>query len=139
MTGETDLSRLIASMRPRLSPDVYVFATVPPDSTGPTGIAPVMMFRETEGTTLVLTESDARAAGLAAIFPSRMITLDVHSSLEAVGFIAAVATRLAAAGLGVNPVAGYHHDHLFVASDRAVEAMAILEAMSAEASTGLRR
>lgn len=137
MTGETDLPRLIASMRPRLSGDVYVFATLLPGSAMPAGIVPLMSFREAEGTTLVLTQTEARSAGLHAIFPSRMITLDVHSSLEAVGFIAAVATRLASAGLGVNPVAGYHHDHLFVAADRASEAMAILEAMSAEASSRL--
>lgn len=119
-------------MRPRLSRDTYVFVTIPAGTTLPAGVDPVMTFREAEGTTLIVPEADARAAGLAAIFPSRMITLDVHSSLEAVGFIAAVATRLALEGLGVNPVAGYHHDHLFVAADRADEAMAILEAMSAE-------
>ena len=54
-----------------------------------------------------------------------MITLNIHSSLEAVGFLAAITARLAAAGMGVNPVAGYFHDHLFVPAERAEDAMAI--------------
>jgi hypothetical protein len=61
-----------------------------------------------------------------------MITLEVHSSLEAVGFLAAIATRLAAAGIGVNPVAGYFHDHLFVPEARAEEAMRLLDELAAE-------
>ena len=56
-----------------------------------------------------------------------MITLNVHSSLDAIGVLAAITARLAAASMGVNPVSGYFHDHLFVPVDRADEAMAILE------------
>ncbi len=61
-----------------------------------------------------------------------MITLNIHSSLDAVGFLAAITTRLAAAGMGVNPVSGYFHDHLFVPADRADEAMTVLEGLAAE-------
>lgn len=133
MAGETDLAKLLASMRPRMAPEIFVFATLPPGAPVPTNTSPLMTFRESEGTTLILTEAEAKSAGLAAIFPSRMITLDVHSSLEAVGFIAAIATRLAAAGIGVNPVAGYFHDHLFVPADKADDAMQILAVISADA------
>jgi hypothetical protein len=133
MRGETSLTKLLASMRPRMAPETYVFATLPPGSTIPADISPLMTFRESEGTTVILIEGDAGSAGLNAIFPSRMITLDVHSSLDAVGFIAVIATRLAAAGIGVNPVAGYFHDHLFVPADKADQAMEILAAISAGA------
>ncbi len=77
-------------------------------------------------------EEEARAAGLQSSFRSRMITLNIHSSLDAVGFLAAITARLAAAGMGVNPVSAYFHDHLFVPADRAEEAMAVLEALVAE-------
>ncbi len=126
MPGETDLPKLLGSMSPELVPGTFVFATLPPGMPAPDGIDTVMIFREREGTTLILSEGEAQATALAASFRCRMITLNVHSSLEAVGFIAAIATRLAAAGMGVNPVSGYFHDHLFVPVDRAEDAMAIL-------------
>jgi hypothetical protein len=132
MPGGTDLKQLLGAMSPELAPGVFVFATLRPGAPRPGGIDPIMSFREREGETLILREDEARAAGLSATFPSRMITLNVHSSLDAVGFLAAIAGRLAAAGMGVNPVAGYFHDHLFVPADRATDAMAILAAIVAE-------
>ena len=132
MTGETNLRKLLGSMSPELAPGVHVFVTLPPDMPVPDGLNPVMIFREREGATLILPEEEARAAGLAASFRSRMITLNIHSSLEAVGFLAAITTRLAAAGMGVNPVSGYFHDHLFVPADRAEDAMSILQKLVAE-------
>ena len=58
-----------------------------------------------------------------------MITLNIHSALDAVGFIAAVTTELARHNIGVNPVSGFYHDHLFVPADRADEAMTALKAL----------
>ena len=133
MSGETDLDRLIATMDPELRPGVHVFATLPPGAGVPEDVAPLMVFREAEGITLILAREAAEAAGLAGLFPSRMITLRVHSSLEAVGFMARIAAHLAAAGISVNPVAGFHHDHLFVPADRAEEAVGLLRALSARA------
>ncbi|MDG4893255.1 ACT domain-containing protein [Mesorhizobium sp. WSM4976] len=132
MSGETDLQKLLASMTPRLYPDVYVFATLPPSAVLPEGVEPVMRFIEREGTTLILAESQAKAAGLAGTFRCRMITLDIHSSLEAVGFLAAITAKLATAGMGVNPVSAFYHDHLFVPAERAEEATAMLRALAAE-------
>lgn len=132
MTGERDLTVLLAAMEPVLAPEVYVFVTTPAGAPAPSDV--LMRYEETEGTTLILTRAAAEAAGLAYVFPSRRITLSVHSALDAVGFLAAIVPRLAAAGMGVNPVAGYHHDHLFVPADRAADAMAILKRLSAEAA-----
>ncbi|BCM22501.1 ACT domain-containing protein [Mesorhizobium sp. J8] len=132
MSGETDLQKLLASMTPRLYPDVHVFVTLAPGMPVPAGLDPVMQFREREGRTLIVTEDEAKAAGLAGTFRCRMITLDIHSSLEAVGFLAAITTRLAAAGMGVNPVSAFYHDHLFVSAERAEEALAILWQLAAE-------
>ena len=131
MSGELDLDVLLASLSAELVEGVFVFATLA-DNAVPADIAPRMMFREAEGTTLILLQSQAEAAGIAYEFPSRMITLNVHSSLEAVGFIARIATELARAGMGVNPVAGYYHDHLFVPDGREQEALEILARLAAE-------
>ena len=130
MTGELDLEKLMATMSAELHEGVFVFATVK-NGQMPTGVAPRMMFQENEGTTLILLKSEAEAAGLSFEFPSRMITLNVHSSLEAVGFIARIATELAAAGMGVNPVSAFYHDYLFIPDGRQDEAMTLLKAMAA--------
>ncbi|PDQ19507.1 ribonuclease H family protein [Mesorhizobium sanjuanii] len=132
MSGETDLKKLLATMTPQLLAGVHVFVTLPPAAPVPGGLDPVMLFREREGTTLIVLEDQAKAAGLDAAFPSRMITLNIHSSLEAVGFLAAITARLASVGMGVNPVSAFYHDHLFVPADRAEEALAMLEKLAEE-------
>jgi hypothetical protein len=130
MAGESDLTTLIRSMRAVLRPGAHVFVTVPAGEIVPATLSPVMTFREVEGLTLIVPRHEAEAAGLAFAFPSRMITLNVRSSLEAVGFLAAITARLAAAGISVNPVSAFHHDHLFVPAERADEAIGILEQLA---------
>jgi len=60
----------------------------------------------------------------------------VHSALDAVGFLAAVTTRLAEAGISVNAVSAFHHDHLFVPEHRADEALQLLLEMSLGPASG---
>jgi hypothetical protein len=129
MQGEADLNTLLASMKPILHPETFVFAC------GSRGrnvddLKPVMVFEESEGTTMILIRDVAETHGIDYQFPCRMITLNVHSSLEAVGFIAAVSKRLAEESIGVNPVSGYYHDHLFVPLMEAERAMAALVELS---------
>jgi hypothetical protein len=138
MTGETDLSALFAAMEPAPTDGVWVFATLQPGAAIPQGVAPLMTYGEAEGLTLIVRQNEAEAAGLAHVFPSRRITLNIHSSLEAVGFLAALLPVLAAAGIGVNPVSGYFHDHLFVPADRADEALALLREIAALHSPGVQ-
>lgn len=133
MNGEKDLETLFKTMTAKLQSDPFVFATLKGDV--PKGLTPRMIFQEPEGTTLILTKSEADAHGLAHEFPCRMITLEVHSSLEAVGFIAHIATELAKHGMGVNPVAGFYHDHLFVPDGREREALEILTELAAKATS----
>ncbi|MGD9913358.1 MAG: ACT domain-containing protein [Rhizobiaceae bacterium] len=134
MPGETNLTRLLATMRPRMQPNYFLFVTLPHGEPVPDAIDPVMVFWEDEGRTLIVEHQAAARAGLAGTFLSRMITLDVHSSLDAVGFLAAITARLAAHGMPVNPVSAYHHDHLFVPADREEEAVALLERLAREAA-----
>jgi hypothetical protein len=58
----------------------------------------------------------------------------MHSSLEAVGLTAAVATALAARGIAANVIAGARHDHVFVPAARADDALAALRDLAAGAS-----
>lgn len=127
--GEISLSKLISTLTPILDAAVFVFVTLP-RSDLPHDVVPRMLFREAEGVTLILEKSEAQTHKLPYTFPCRMITCDVHSSLEAVGFLAAITAELSKAGMGVNPVSGYFHDHLFVPEGREDEAMALLRRLA---------
>jgi len=128
--GETQLDKLLGSMKPELRADEFVFATVAEGYPYAT-LEPVMVFHESEGVSLIVERGRADSCGLAYEFPCRMITLNIHSSLDAVGFLARITTHLAALNMGVNPVSGFYHDHLFVPIDRADDAMDALQALSA--------
>lgn len=133
MTGETDLNTLLRSLKADLIDGIFVFVTVPTGQIPP-DLAPRMMFQEAEGTTLVLLKDAAHAADLPYEFPSRMITLNIHSSLDAVGFMARIATALGNEGMGVNPVAGFYHDHLFVPNGREQDTLRILSQIAKDAA-----
>jgi hypothetical protein len=133
MTGELDLGALFSNMKPDLHGDIFVFCTIPHDEPLPTATC-LLTFREHEGTTLVMRREDAERAGLRYAFASRLVTLTVHSALDAVGFLAAVTSRLAEAGISVNAVSAFYHDHLFVPVDRADEALAVLQEMAKASS-----
>jgi hypothetical protein len=113
-------------MTPVLGDEAYVFVTLPAGVPVPALASTRMIFHEAEGTTVILSADEAGVQGLRATFPCRMITLTVHSSLDAVGFMAAVAAALAAEGISTNPVAAFFHDHLFVPVERAEDAMRVL-------------
>jgi hypothetical protein len=89
-----------------------------------------MSFMEAEGMTLILHQHEAESLGLEFAYRCRMITLNVHSSLDAVGFLAVITKKLAAAGISVNPVSGFHHDHLFVPVGSETLAISVLEDLS---------
>ena len=130
MPGERNLATLLHNMKPEMQDGVFVFCSMPEDKEIPAALKPVHIFREREGTTLVIRREEAEGAGLPYQFSSRLITLTVHSSLEAVGFLAAITARLAQAGISVNAVSGYYHDHLFVPDHRADEALRLLQDIS---------
>ena len=134
MPGERNLATLLQNMNPEMHDGVFVFCSIPSDIEIPAALKPVHMFREREGTTLVMRREEAESAGLPYQFASRLITLTIHSSLEAVGFLAAITGRLAEAGISANAVSAYYHDHLFVREHRADEALQLLLDMSGPGS-----
>lgn len=123
MAGETNLRLLLQNLTPNRTEGEYVFCTA-------VAVDPLILtesigsFREREGMTYILPRQQADQLGLHYDAVMAWITLQVHSSLEAVGLTAAVASVLADAGISCNVVAAYYHDHLFVPirdADRALE------------------
>jgi hypothetical protein len=134
VSGETDLARLLAGMRPELDADIAWTFCACGDAV-PRELNAIATFREDEGWTAIARLEDALATGVRHEGTFARVTLAVHSSLAAVGFLAAVAQALAGRGIACNAVSAFHHDHLFVPIERAEETMAVLAAMQ-QASQG---
>lgn len=132
MSGERDLNTLLQSMKPEMQEGVFVFCTLGQGKAIPENLKPVHIFHEREGTAFVVRREEAEAARLPWQFASRLITLTVHSSLEAVGLLAAITAPLAKAGISVNAVSAFYHDHLFVPVERAEEAQRLLQKLAGD-------
>lgn len=131
MTGITDLSTLLASLRPVLVDGEFVFVTRPQAAYGDGAeLKPIAAFSEAEGLTLVVPKNLADAAGASYAGVFRMITLQVHSSLEAVGLTAAVADKLSQHGISANVIAAFYHDHVFVPESCADDALTAIEQLT---------
>lgn len=136
--GEKSLSKLLATLTTVLHPTAYAFATLKDEAKLPPLSEIQLFFRESEGVTVITSLEYAKANGLEYFFPCKMITLNVTSSLEAVGFMAVIATKLATKEMGVNPVSGFYHDHLFVPLGREDEAVETLAQLAEEKRQEMR-
>jgi hypothetical protein len=133
--GERALDRLLATIAPLLDEPIWAFCPTPAGGL-PAGLRPLMVFHEAEGGTLVVEAEAARRAGLVVAWLGRRLTLAVHSDLAVVGFLAAVSSALARAGIACNAVAALRHDHLFVAPEDAERALLVLRDIEHRARTG---
>lgn len=135
--GETDLQRLLAGLAPELAAHPRAIRSQTAGEAVPADA--IMLFREQEGVTVVVVV-DALAADAVAFDRTQnealwaQITLRIHSSLEAVGMLAAITSALAARHIPCNAVSAYYHDHLFVPWTRRDEAIDALR----ELSSGIR-
>ena len=131
-TGESDLLTLIAQMSPSLDDQVWAFASVDEVSSEYAAEHALATFRETEGATLIVPWERADEFDVCSE-PMARITLNIHSSLEAVGLTAAVSQALASEAISANVVAGFYHDHIFVPQTMGERAVACLKLLSAAA------
>ncbi|MEM9647626.1 MAG: ACT domain-containing protein [Bacteroidota bacterium] len=129
MTGETNLSKLIAGMDPIVNEGEYVFVSVSNYDGIHSGDV-ICGFREKEGTTLIIKRDKAIALGLSFAFVASWITLRIHSAFDAVGLTAAFSGELAKFGISCNVVAGYYHDHIFVAQKDTKKAIKTLKRLA---------
>lgn len=131
MSAIVALDELLQSMSPQLQEGEYAFCTVAGKAADYVHLDPLCFYKETEGLTLILLADAARRADIEFENTFRQITLTVHSSLEAVGLTAAVAAKLTQYDISANVVAAYYHDHIFVPSDKAQQALSALNEFSA--------
>ena len=125
MKAESNLNILLKSLNPKLHDGEYVFCMTNDHSVIDSNEI-VMIFRESEGTTLILGKETADRIKLDYSFIAAWITLTVHSSLDTIGLTAFFSNALAREGISCNVVAAIYHDHLFVKKEDAAKAMEIL-------------
>lgn len=133
--GDQSAAGLVARLSPRLRPGSFVFASVT-DAALAARATPraIATMREDEGLSVILPLAEAAALGLPTAQRMRLVTLGVHSALDAVGLTAAVATALAAEGIPCNVVAGFHHDHIFIPEGTSDAAMVVLRGLQKTAT-----
>ncbi len=127
MSGEKDLEILLRSMRPKLSECQFVFCNILPDKLSTLKMEPLFVFREEEGATIIIEKRQADSESLYYDDVWSRIELTVHSSLSAIGFLAAITAKLSENRISVNVVSAYFHDHLFVPQEKASLAMQVLD------------
>ena len=116
-------------MTPQLNGGEFVFVTV--ENAGAIDRSEILCeFKETESTTLVIEKHVADRLQLSYDYVSSWITLQVHSSLSAVGLTAVVASELAKHDISCNVIAASHHDHLFVDTKDTQVAIQVLRVLS---------
>lgn len=129
MFGERDINVLLKTMKPVLNAGEYVFCTIKDIKLLDISDA-VLIFKETEGYTVVLEKEIADRLHFTYSYIASWITLTVHSSLEAVGLTAAFSNALAEKGISCNVVSGYFHDHIFVDKEDAGKAIETLNSLA---------
>jgi hypothetical protein len=126
--GETSLDRLLRGMNPVLHGGQYMFCVLPHDTPVPSSA--IAVFREEEATTIVIAREHAQGHRLDAVYAAAWITLTIHSDMDAIGFLAAIAKALAGERISCNVISAAYHDHLFVPyadGERAIEALRKLQ------------
>ena len=131
MAGELNLKKLLLSMSPELIKGEYVFCSFKNAQYGDhTALEPIVTCVEKEGLTLVIPKSKADEGNIHYESSYRRITLNIHSSLAAVGLTAAFANKLTEHGISANVIAGYFHDHIFIQNEVVDKALAALEELT---------
>ncbi len=126
MSGERDLEKLLRNMSPVLNEGEYVFITLPENYGDYLHLEPICSFKEKEGLTLIISKEKAIENNIEVKDIYKYITLNVHSSLNAVGLTAAVASKLSLNGISANVIAAYYHDHIFIQTQYAEKALSLL-------------
>lgn len=131
-TSSLDLKALLQNLSPELG-DIIAFCLLPKATDFCTVPMPKAMFCEEEGTTVLYSLAAAASLGYEVKWIGQQITLQVHSSLNAVGLLATVSAALAEQGIAANVFSPIFHDHIFVSPEHADEALQTLKRLSSSA------
>ncbi|CAD7931296.1 unnamed protein product [Amoebophrya sp. A25] len=123
---------LVQSLKPVLNPGTYVFGSLSPAEVSKIPREDTACeFKEKEGVAIVMEKEKAKKHGIkVSPFEASWIQLDTYSAVEACGLTSVFSRALTQGGVSCNIIAGFHHDHLFVAKEDTVKAMNILHGLA---------
>jgi hypothetical protein len=124
--SESELDYLLKNMQPVLDEHRLVFCSLPPEKAEEYLSVCQGFYCEREGVTVIIDKHLADLEELPYELVFKRITLNVYSSLGAVGFLARITEVLAAQGFSVNVISAYHHDHLYIQVNQAQSALETL-------------
>ena len=125
MAGMTDLDAMLRTLTVARKPGEFVYVLTD-DREDAHDLRAHAVIVEAEGVTAIIPRETADRVGLDYDYVAAWLTLEIHSSLEAVGLTAAFSRALGEAGISCNVLAGFHHDHILVPAERADEAVRVL-------------
>ena len=130
MDGEKDINILCNEISPHLYEGEFVFCTLDEKAYHELELKPLSIFREAEGISIIIDRKAADELSIPYSHVWSLITCSVHSDLTALGFLAVITGKMAEAGISVNVVSAYYHDHLFVPVGKAGNALNLLKKLS---------
>lgn len=131
MSGETNLEKILKNLDPYIVKESFIFMTSDAEPTELfKTLNPIATFMEDEGLTLVITQhcADKNAIKYDSVF--KCISLGIHSSLESYGLISTISNELTKSNISTNVFSGYFHDHIFVESNKANQALKVISSIS---------
>jgi len=115
-------------LNPELLEGEFIFCCLDKASYGEhETLDPIASFKEKEGLTLVIPKEKADQNDISYDSSFKCISLGLESELEDFGLTAIISKRLTHAKISANIFAGKHHDHIFVPSKTANEALRVLK------------
>ena len=134
--AESDLSKLLEKLSMKRRDGVWRFETIDKDEASWAELVSLrdvrdiaMLFQEREGLTVITSAGNEPPQGNRWVW----LELSVYSDLQAVGFLARVASALTEADVPCNAIAAYHHDHIFVPESKTDAAISAIEALRSQA------
>ena len=114
-------------LKPKLLEGEFIFCSLEGASYGNyKDLKPIASFQEKEGLTLVISKEKANRNNISYDSSFRCISLGLVSKLEDFGLTSIISNRLTKNKISANIFAGKYHDHIFIPSNKADEALIIL-------------
>lgn len=113
-------------MNPKPVEGEFVFCSIPEENLRGLNITPLFLFKEEEGTTIVIKKSIAEANSLQYSDTWALITLNAQPDNQETNSLAEIISALAKKGISVNIVSAVYHDYLFVPFEKAAMALKLL-------------